>query len=75
MSRTIIDLPHVLLSEADELCAQLGISRAELIRRALREFLQGQPPVTADGFGLWAGSSAATDRPANTLDPRAQAEP
>lgn len=54
MSRTIIDLPHALLHEADDLCSQLGISRAELVRRALRDFLQGQQPVKADGFGLWA---------------------
>ena len=54
MSRTIIDIPHSLLHETDDLCRQLGISRAELIRRALRDFLQGQQPVKVDGFGLWA---------------------
>lgn len=54
MSRTIIEIPHSLLHEADELCNQLGISRAELVRRALRDFLMGQQPVKADGFGLWA---------------------
>ena len=54
MSRTIIEIPHSLLHEADDLCSQLGISRAELVRRALRDFLQGQQPVKADGFGLVA---------------------
>lgn len=54
MSRTIIDIPNALLHEADDLSLQLGISRAELVRRALREFLQGQQPVKADGFALWA---------------------
>jgi Ribbon-helix-helix protein, copG family len=59
MSRTIIEIPHALLHEADELCSQLGISRAELVRRALRDFLQGLQPVRADGFGLWADPGQA----------------
>lgn len=61
MSRTIIDIPHALLHEADDLCSQLGISRAELVRRALRDFLQGQQPVKSDGFGLWAEQTVPPD--------------
>ncbi|MBM3380464.1 MAG: CopG family ribbon-helix-helix protein [Betaproteobacteria bacterium] len=57
MSRTIIEIPQALLHEADDLCARLGISRAELVRRALRDFLRGQQPVKAEGFGLWTQSA------------------
>ena len=54
MSRTIIDLPATLLHQADEVCQLLGISRAEIVRRALREFLQHTESLKTDGFGLWA---------------------
>ncbi|MCA3240001.1 MAG: ribbon-helix-helix protein, CopG family [Rubrivivax sp.] len=58
MSRTIIDIPAPLLHEADELCQRLGVSRAEVVRRALREFLKRNESVSTDGFGLWAHQEA-----------------
>jgi len=53
MARTIIDIPEALLREVDILCKLLGISRAEAVRRSLRDFLRGNDDVKADGFGLW----------------------
>lgn len=53
MARTIIDLPDSLLSEVDSLCRLLGVSRAEAVRRALRDYLQHNARVKTDGFGLW----------------------
>jgi metal-responsive CopG/Arc/MetJ family transcriptional regulator len=56
MARTIIDIPDLQLREVDTLCQLLGISRAEAVRRALRDFVRGHDSVQADGFGLWQGS-------------------
>jgi len=55
MSRTIIDIPDAQLHEVDSLCKLLGISRAEAVRRALRDFVQHNDDVKTDGFGLWKG--------------------
>ena len=59
MARTIIDIPDLQLREVDSLCRQLGISRAEAVRRALREFLQHSDSARTDGFGLWRRSATA----------------
>jgi metal-responsive CopG/Arc/MetJ family transcriptional regulator len=53
MARTIIDIPDSLLGEIDSLCRLLGVSRAEAVRRALRDYLQHNASVKTDGFGLW----------------------
>ena len=53
MARTIIEIPDPLLREVDSLCKLLGLSRAEAVRRALRDFLQHNDSVKTDGFGLW----------------------
>ena len=57
MARTIIDIPEALLREVDSLCALLGISRAEAVRRALREFLRHNADVRTEGFGLWQAAA------------------
>ena len=57
MARTIIEIPDPLLREVDSLCKLLGLSRAEAVRRALREFLQHNDDVKTDGFGLWKDPS------------------
>ncbi len=54
MARTIIDIPDALLREVDSVCRLLGVSRAEAVRRALRDYVQSSDNVKADGFGLWA---------------------
>jgi metal-responsive CopG/Arc/MetJ family transcriptional regulator len=53
MPRTIIDIPDAQMHEVDRLCKRLGISRAEAVRRALRDFVSGHDHVRIDGFGLW----------------------
>jgi metal-responsive CopG/Arc/MetJ family transcriptional regulator len=54
MPRTIIDIPDEELREIDSLRRLLGIkSRAEVVRRALRDYLRHNEGVKADGFGLW----------------------
>lgn len=54
MTRTIIDIPEDQLREIDALCKLLGISRAEAVRRALRDYAQHNGHVKTDAFGLWA---------------------
>jgi len=61
LARTIVDLPPALLRDADALCLCLGVSRAELVRRALQQFLQGQPQLSVDGFGLWLTAAGQTE--------------
>ncbi len=56
--RTIIDLPDDLLAQLDALKKTEHVSRAELIRRAVRAYLSGltQPnaqDARAKAFGLW----------------------
>ena len=53
MARTIIDIPEDQLAEIDALVKLLGISRAEGVRRALKEFVRDNHTVNPDGFGLW----------------------
>ena len=53
MARTIIDIPEDQLREVDALCQLLGISRAEAVRRALRDYAQRNGHVKTDAFGLW----------------------
>ncbi len=59
MARTIIDVPDEQLAEMDALVKLLGISRAEGVRRALKEFIRSNHKVNPDGFGLWCKPDAA----------------
>jgi metal-responsive CopG/Arc/MetJ family transcriptional regulator len=63
MTRTIIDIPEDQLREIDALCKLLGISRAEAVRRALRDYAQRNGHVKTEGFGLWSSLTRATDTP------------
>jgi metal-responsive CopG/Arc/MetJ family transcriptional regulator len=53
MARTIIDLPVSQLRDLDALCASLGISRAEAVRRAVQAFLISRADREETCFGLW----------------------
>lgn len=75
MARTIIDIPDLLLREVDSLRGLLGLSRAEAVRRALRDFVDHNHAVKTDGFGLWKGlaetPAAAPDSPRSRTTPKA----
>lgn len=61
--RTIVDLPEDKLRELSELGKREGVSRAELIRRAVAEYLERQTASEmANAFGLWK------DEPVDGLD-------
>lgn len=52
--RTIIDLPESDRDMLDLLSRQLGISRAEAVRRAVAEFLKSHRSASDDDlFGIW----------------------
>ena len=54
MARTIIDLPPSQMRDLDALCASLGISRAEAVRRAVQAFLLKSSEGDARCFGMWS---------------------
>ena len=71
MARTIIDIPDALLREVDSLCKLLAVSRAEAVRRALRDYLQHNDSVKTDGFGLWGSPAEVGEvKPAHGARPR-----
>jgi hypothetical protein len=59
--RTIIDVPEQQLAALAEICRELGISRAEAIRRAVAAWTEGRAAGLAAAFGLWK------DRPIDAL--------
>jgi metal-responsive CopG/Arc/MetJ family transcriptional regulator len=69
MTRTIIEIPDPQLREIDELCRLLGISRAEAVRRALRDFSQRNADVKSDAFGLWATARPSAAPTGKTAEP------
>jgi metal-responsive CopG/Arc/MetJ family transcriptional regulator len=53
--RTLVDIPEEELTLLTRLSKQRGLSRAELVRRAVSAYLEPlKPQVRADAFGLWA---------------------
>jgi metal-responsive CopG/Arc/MetJ family transcriptional regulator len=52
--RTIVELPDEQLAALRDLCAQEKASRAEIIRRAIGQYLQSnQSGKGTSAFGLW----------------------
>jgi metal-responsive CopG/Arc/MetJ family transcriptional regulator len=52
--RTIVDLPDEQIEALKALSARENVSRAELVRRALAEFLAHRSTLhDDDAFGLW----------------------
>ena len=56
--RTIVELPDNQIDALSTLCQQTSFSRAELIRRAVAEYLLRHGPEDGDfAFGLWKNRS------------------
>lgn len=51
--RALVDVPDDLLKDLERISKSVNVSRAEIIRRALREFANNNTPNN-DGFGIWA---------------------
>lgn len=52
--RTLVDIPDHQIDALRTLCATKNLSRAELIRRALTDFIEANKVVPESAFGLWA---------------------
>ncbi|TXH66796.1 MAG: ribbon-helix-helix protein, CopG family [Thiothrix sp.] len=57
--RTIIEIPDLQLEQLARFAAEANISRAELIRRAVADYLQryATPKEDETAFGLWAAKA------------------
>jgi metal-responsive CopG/Arc/MetJ family transcriptional regulator len=53
--RTLVDIPEDELEELNALSQARKVSRAELIRQAVAEFLAQNKAGLEDSFGLWKG--------------------
>jgi metal-responsive CopG/Arc/MetJ family transcriptional regulator len=51
--RTIIDLPQSQIDALARIAEREGLSRAELIRRAVASYLKGRGDDGESAFGLW----------------------
>jgi len=52
--RTIIDLPDPLVNDLDSHAKREQLSRAEVVRRAIAEYLSRRPAPKPDAaFGIW----------------------
>jgi metal-responsive CopG/Arc/MetJ family transcriptional regulator len=61
--RTLVDIPEQDLNALDALRTRRGVSRAELIRAAIGDYLARNPRVEGNAaFGLWQ------ERPADGVE-------
>ena len=52
--RTIIDLPAEQLKALGEICEEKNVSRAEIVRRAVSQYIQEKQAAKGqNAFGLW----------------------
>ena len=53
--RALVDVPDDLIKDLEYISISNKVSRAEIIRRALRDFV-GNNKQTSDGFAIWKNS-------------------
>lgn len=51
--RTLVDIPERQIKDLAAICQSEKISRAELVRRAISDYLEKKKPPTTAAFGLW----------------------
>lgn len=59
--RTLVDIPEQIIDELRSLCQDKGLSRAEIIRRAINSYIQQQKPKKVNTFGLWKKEHTSTE--------------
>ncbi len=59
--RTLVDIPDNQVEALASICAEEKVSRAEIIRRAIRDYIAKKSPETVDAFGLWKKESGFSD--------------
>ncbi len=59
--RTLVDIPEKQVHELAKICSAEKLSRAEVIRRAISEYVNKKQKTEVDAFGLWAKESDVID--------------
>ncbi len=59
--RTIVDLPDEQIAALKRVARAKKVSRAEVIREAVAQYLVEQTPDRVDAFGLWGGARPRED--------------
>lgn len=59
--RTLVDIPEQQITDLSVLCQNQGVSRAELIRRAISSYLLQHKPEEVDSFGLWKAENKTSE--------------
>jgi hypothetical protein len=59
--RVLVDLSDSQIIELAAQCQTENVSRAELIRRAIAQYLAAKPVAKVDAFGLWRDHPVAAD--------------
>ena len=53
MGRILVDIPQKHLDDLGVIARTEKRSRAEIIRKAVADYVEQNKPVTADAFGIW----------------------
>ena len=59
--RTLVDIPDRQIKALSELCKEKKVSRAELIRRAVNDYIARNLQEEVDAFGLWRKNDEIVD--------------
>ena len=59
--RTLVDIPENQIADLGVLCHKKGLSRAEIIRRAIKSYLKQHKPEKINAFGLWKNNSSENE--------------
>ncbi|RDH41719.1 CopG family transcriptional regulator [Zooshikella ganghwensis] len=59
--RTLVDIPDNQIDDLAKICEAEDISRAELIRQAIADFVEKKKRVEVNAFGLWAKADKPVD--------------
>lgn len=53
MARILVDLPNHHVDELGDIARREKLPRAEIIRKAVAAYIEGNKTVTASAFGIW----------------------
>ncbi len=59
--RTLVDIPERQIMDLSLLCQTEGVSRAEIIRRAINSYLTQHKPKEINSFGLWKNENKISE--------------
>ena len=59
--RTLVDIPDSLIDALTNICSEKHASRAEVIRRAISEYIAKNTLKDVDAFGLWKENGNSVD--------------